>query len=116
MADLFGLQKTPGITFNGSSLLEQVVVYGSFINVNLQLNLESNECLEFLGDAILAQQAGPWGKFMTLGIDTALSFPGMDTTGSPIRSSTKDGTHRHRVVQQDTKRRLTLDEAICYAS
>jgi ribonuclease-3 len=53
MADLDKLQKTLGIKFNDRSLLEQALIHTSYINENPSLNLNSNERLEFFGDAIL---------------------------------------------------------------
>jgi ribonuclease-3 len=53
MASLDVLQKTLGIMFNDTSLLEQALVHTSYVNENPGLNLTSNERLEFLGDAIL---------------------------------------------------------------
>ena len=53
MADLDALQKTLGIRFKDRSLLEQALIHTSYINENPQLALNSNERLEFFGDAIL---------------------------------------------------------------
>jgi ribonuclease-3 len=53
MADLNKLQKTLGIKFNDRSLLEQALIHTSYINENPSLNLNSNERLEFFGDAVL---------------------------------------------------------------
>ena len=53
MADLGKLQKTMGIKFKDRSLLEQALVHSSYINENPGLDLDSNERLEFLGDAVL---------------------------------------------------------------
>ncbi len=53
MADLAALQKNLGVSFNDLSLLEQALVHSSYINENPALALNSNERLEFLGDAIL---------------------------------------------------------------
>ena len=53
MADLAVLQQTLGVSFNDSSVLEQALVHGSYINENPAFTLASNERLEFLGDAIL---------------------------------------------------------------
>ncbi len=53
MTRLTALQKTLGISFNDSTLLEQALVHSSYINENPGLALTSNERLEFLGDAVL---------------------------------------------------------------
>ncbi len=53
MADLDALQKTLGIRFKKRSLLEQALIHTSYINENPHLALNSNERLEFFGDAIL---------------------------------------------------------------
>lgn len=53
MADLAALQKLLGITFKDQSLLKQALVHSSYINENPELSLDSNERLEFLGDAVL---------------------------------------------------------------
>ncbi len=53
LADLSALQQTLGVSFNNASLLEQALVHSSYINENPGFALNSNERLEFLGDAIL---------------------------------------------------------------
>jgi ribonuclease-3 len=53
MADLNKLQKILRVSFNDRSLLEQALIHTSYINENPQLNLTSNERLEFFGDAVL---------------------------------------------------------------
>ncbi|MFC2041382.1 ribonuclease III [Chloroflexota bacterium] len=53
MADLNTLQQTLGISLNDASLLEQALVHSSYINENPGFALDSNERLEFLGDAVL---------------------------------------------------------------
>ncbi len=53
MADLGKLQKTLGIKFKDRSLLEQALIHTSYTNENPHLALDSNERLEFLGDAVL---------------------------------------------------------------
>jgi len=53
LADLAGLQKTLGVSFNDQSLLEQALVHSSYVNENPGFALTSNERLEFLGDAVL---------------------------------------------------------------
>jgi ribonuclease-3 len=52
-ADLADLQKSLGVTFNNSALLEQALVHSSYSNENPGADIASNERLEFLGDAIL---------------------------------------------------------------
>ncbi len=53
MADLSGLQQTLGITFKDLSLLEQALTHSSYVNENAGIVQDSNERLEFLGDAVL---------------------------------------------------------------
>lgn len=53
MADWITLQKDLGISFNDLSLLQQAFVHRSYLNENPDFDLESNERLEFLGDAFL---------------------------------------------------------------
>jgi len=53
MANLGKLQKTMGVKFKDRSLLEQALVHSSYINENPTFALDSNERLEFLGDAVL---------------------------------------------------------------
>ena len=50
---LTALQKTLGVRFKDPSLLEQAIIHSSYINENPGLSLDSNERLEFLGDAVL---------------------------------------------------------------
>ncbi len=53
MADLATLQRALGISFNDPFLLEQALVHSSHINENPGFAPNSNERLEFLGDAVL---------------------------------------------------------------
>ena len=53
LADLTALQAALGIYFEDISLLQQALVHRSFLNENPDINLPSNERLEFLGDAVL---------------------------------------------------------------
>ena len=53
MADLAALQQFLGIFFNNLSLLEQALVHSSYSNENPGFAPDSNERLEFLGDAVL---------------------------------------------------------------
>jgi ribonuclease-3 len=43
-----------GVEFRDRDLLQRAFVHRSYLNENLALNLESNERLEFLGDAVLS--------------------------------------------------------------
>jgi ribonuclease-3 len=51
--DLAALQKAIGVQFNNEALLRQALVHRSFLNENPGFELESNERLEYLGDALL---------------------------------------------------------------
>ncbi len=51
--DLAALQKAIGVQFNNEGLLRQALVHRSFLNENPGFELESNERLEYLGDALL---------------------------------------------------------------
>lgn len=53
MADISVLQKTLGIRFRDTSLLEQALVHSSYINENPGIVAGHNERLEFLGDTVL---------------------------------------------------------------
>lgn len=53
MVDLSHLREKIGIQFNDSSLLELALIHSSYINENPGIAQESNERLEFLGDAVL---------------------------------------------------------------
>lgn len=53
MTDLASFQDRLGIRFNDSALLQQALVHSSYLNENPDFPLESNERLEFLGDALL---------------------------------------------------------------
>lgn len=53
MADLSELENKLGIKFKNTSLLEKALVHSSYANENPYLASESNERLEFLGDAVL---------------------------------------------------------------
>jgi ribonuclease III len=50
---LKNLEKNIGVSFNNKNVLENALIHRSWINENRSLNKESNERLEFLGDAIL---------------------------------------------------------------
>lgn len=51
--DLKNIQKDTGIGFKNSKLLQQVFIHRSYINEHGGPKLQSNERLEFLGDAVL---------------------------------------------------------------
>jgi len=53
LADLAALQQTLSVSFNDPALLEQALVHSSYVNENPDLAPDSNERLEFLGDAVL---------------------------------------------------------------
>lgn len=51
--DLSQLESALGITFKDKNLLRQVFVHRSYLNENVGFDLDHNERLEFLGDAVL---------------------------------------------------------------
>jgi ribonuclease-3 len=51
--DIEGLESGIGIHFNDRKLLQQAVTHRSYLNENRSYELEHNERLEFLGDAVL---------------------------------------------------------------
>jgi ribonuclease III len=53
MANILSLQNKIGITFKNLDLLELALVHSSYLNEKPGLALDSNERLEFLGDAVL---------------------------------------------------------------
>ena len=53
MKNLAEFEKKIGITFSDKNLLKNIFIHRSFLNENPKLSLESNERLEFLGDAVL---------------------------------------------------------------
>lgn len=53
MADLAVLQQTLGVSFNDLFLLEQALLHSSYVNESPGVAPDSNERLEFLGDAVL---------------------------------------------------------------
>ncbi len=53
MKELQKLEASLGIKFNDKNLLQQAFVHRSFLNENPDFNLDHNERLEFLGDAVL---------------------------------------------------------------
>jgi ribonuclease-3 len=79
MTNLTKLQKTMGIRFNDRSLLEQALIHSSYINENPGFALDSNERLEFFGDAILG---------FIIAEDLYQRFPNLDEGGmTKLRSS-----------------------------
>lgn len=54
MDNLKDLEKKLGVNFKNKDLLIQALIHKSYLNENPQVKLESNERLEFLGDAILS--------------------------------------------------------------
>ncbi len=65
--DIESLQKALGTAFKNPKLLNQALVHSSFVNENSGLAPESNERLEFLGDAVLD---------MVIGEELFRRFPG----------------------------------------
>jgi ribonuclease-3 len=63
------LQKALGVKFKNSSLLEQALVHRSYLNEARAQGLESNERLEFLGDAVLG---------LVISQELCASFPTLD--------------------------------------
>lgn len=65
MDNLADLEKNLGLKFKNKGLLEQALVHKSYLNENPQVDIESNERLEFLGDAILSFLVAEklYGKF-----------------------------------------------------
>ncbi len=53
MKTLIEFEQSIGVQFRDKSLLEQVFIHRSYLNEHKSLNLEHNERLEFLGDAVL---------------------------------------------------------------
>lgn len=51
--DLAEIKENLGISFKDTSLLKQVFVHRSYLNENVGFDLDHNERLEFLGDAVL---------------------------------------------------------------
>ena len=51
--NLASLQKALAVSFRRKALLEQALVHRSYLNEAPELDLESNERMEFLGDAVL---------------------------------------------------------------
>lgn len=60
MKNLDQLQKRLGVNFNNLKLLAQALVHRSYLNETTGQGLESNERLEFLGDAVLSFIVSSW--------------------------------------------------------
>ncbi len=69
MADLSGFQKNIGIEFQSPTVLATALTHSSFVNESAGAAIESNERLEFLGDAILG---------FIIGEKLYQDFPGLD--------------------------------------
>jgi len=52
------LEKNLGYTFKDTHLLDKALCHSSFVNEQLDIEMEDNERLEFLGDAVLSLTAG----------------------------------------------------------
>ncbi len=53
MAKASGLERRLGVKFKNHALLQQALVHSSYVNENPQITPQSNERMEFLGDAVL---------------------------------------------------------------
>lgn len=53
MKDFTALQQSLNITFNNPALLTQAFLHRSYLNEHTGINMDHNERLEFLGDAVL---------------------------------------------------------------
>ena len=53
MKDFSPFEKKLGLKFKNRDLLTQAFVHRSYLNENPEFNLDQNERLEFLGDAVL---------------------------------------------------------------
>ncbi|MCK4525716.1 MAG: ribonuclease III, partial [Candidatus Andersenbacteria bacterium] len=53
MKDVKSLEKKIGIKFKDKNLLRQSLVHRSYLNEHKDFELDHNERLEFLGDAVL---------------------------------------------------------------
>ena len=51
--DFTKFEKATGLAFRDKALLRQAFTHRSYINENRNLNIDHNERLEFLGDAVL---------------------------------------------------------------
>ncbi len=69
MARSSDLEKRLGVKFKNSALLQHAIVHSSYVNENPHLTPESNERLEFLGDAVLG---------LVVADDLYAAYPGQD--------------------------------------
>ena len=69
MASQDALEERLGVKFKNPGLLHQALVHSSYVNENPDLAPESNERLEFLGDAVLG---------MVVAEDLYQAYPGQD--------------------------------------
>jgi len=69
LAKASDLEKRLGVKFKNKALLQQALVHSSYVNENPHLAPESNERLEFLGDAVLG---------LVVADDLFAAFPGQD--------------------------------------
>ncbi len=53
MSNLITLEKKIGVIFKNKDLLRQALIHRSYLNEHRDLKLDSNERMEFLGDAVL---------------------------------------------------------------
>jgi len=58
--DLASFQKNIGVDFKNRDLLKQAFLHRSYLNEHKEINLEHNERLEFLGDAVLELAVTDW--------------------------------------------------------
>lgn len=56
--ELFELEKKIQYTFHDKNLLIEALSHSSYVNEQLETNIRNNECLEFLGDAVLSLVIG----------------------------------------------------------
>ncbi len=60
LSDLTELQAHLGVEFRDTGLLARALVHGSYLNETSQPGTQSNERLEFLGDAVLEMAVAQW--------------------------------------------------------
>ncbi len=93
------LEKQLGVSFKDKGLLQQALVHSSFVNERPKEGTESNERMEFLGDAVLG---------LVVAHDLFATLPDMDEG-----SLTEQRTHLvRRDTLADAARRLGLGEAL----
>ena len=69
MAKRSGLEERLGVKFKNRALLQQALVHSSYLNENPDSASQSNERLEFLGDAVLG---------LVVADDLFATYPGLD--------------------------------------